>query len=80
MRAAQQPEHHGILAHQDIACAVNELVEANRARCFWFAPPEYLPVTDDERLRALDNIERYGDRQAFKRARELSEWLLLNHS
>lgn len=56
--------------------AILQLVEANRARCLWFASPDYLPATDAERLRALQHIERHGDLRAFVRARELRDWLL----
>ena len=61
---------------QEIDAAVNKLVEEYRLQCLWFAPRDYLPDSDEQRLRTLDNIERYGDREAFKRARELREWLL----
>lgn len=61
---------------REIEEAVTMLVEANRMRCLWFAPPDYLPSTDEERLRALQHIERHGDRQSFVRARELRACLL----
>lgn len=57
-------------------CEINDLVQQHRARCLWFAPIDYQPGTDAERMRALDYIKRYGDRNAFIRARELQEWLL----
>ena len=62
---------------REIEEAVTQLIEANRARCLWFAPVDYLPATDEERLHALQHIERHGNRQAFVRARELRDWVLL---
>ena len=58
---------------------INELAEQNRAKCLWFVSPKFLPTTDGERLQTLANIERYGDRQAFMRARELKMSLLQVH-
>lgn len=67
----------GIQEH-DRAAALREidrLIEANRLRCLWFLRPDYHPSTDSERLRALEYIERYGDRNAYRRASELTRWL-----
>ncbi len=64
------------LSLEDVNNAVRDLVQKNRARCLWFAPPDYQPETDAERIRALSYIERHGDREAFVRARELQQWLL----
>jgi hypothetical protein len=61
---------------QEISTEIDKLVEEYRITCLWFAPGDYFPKTDDQRLRALNYIERYGDREAFKRARSLREWLL----
>ena len=60
----------------DIYKQIERLVEEYRPMCLWSAPRDYLPKTDEERLAALADIERYGDRAAFKRSRELREWLL----
>ena len=60
-----------ILTKQEIDEEINRLVEQYRLMCFWFAPKDYLPQVDSQRLRALDNLEWYGDRAAFVRAREL---------
>lgn len=54
---------------------IARLVEANRTRCLWFAPADYLPATDAERIRALIHIEQRCDRATFQRARELRRWL-----
>jgi hypothetical protein len=61
---------------QEISTEIDKLVEEYRITCLWFAPADYLPKTDEQRLRALNYIERYGDREAFKRSRSLREWLL----
>jgi hypothetical protein len=52
------------------------LVGAYRDRCLWFLVPDFMPANVEQALRALNYIERYGDRQAFVRARELRECLL----
>jgi hypothetical protein len=59
---------------------LNRLVDTYRARSLWFLRPDYYPETPVERLRALDLIERHGDREAFKEAAALRRWLLQNSS
>ena len=54
---------------------VDRLVDDYRVRCLWFLRPDYYPASDAERLRVLDYIERYGDRDAFRKAGELRRWL-----
>jgi len=55
--------------------SVNRLVDENRLRCLWFLRSDYYPKTDEDRLRVLGYIERHGDREAFRRAAELRQWL-----
>jgi hypothetical protein len=55
--------------------AVDSLVDANRLRCLWFLRADYYPSSDEERERVLLQIERHGDRDAYRRARELRRWL-----
>ena len=55
--------------------AVDRLVDEYRQRCLWFLRSEYYPVTDTERLQVLEYIERYGDREAFRRAARIRRWL-----
>jgi hypothetical protein len=57
------------------AQAVDRLVEEQRATCLWFLRADYRPVTDEERIRALEHIERHGDLEAFRRAATLRRWL-----
>ena len=59
----------------DIAEAVNRLVDEYRHRCLWFLREDYYPTTDDQRLRVLGCIERYGDMAAYRRAAEVRRWL-----
>ena len=54
---------------------IDRLVDEYRLRCLWFLRADYYPETDDERLGVLDEIQRYGDRDAFKLAGELRQWL-----
>jgi len=56
--------------------SIEKLVEDYRARCLWFLRPDYMPTSDDEILRALSLIERYGDRAGYQRAEEIKSWLL----
>jgi hypothetical protein len=55
--------------------AVNRLVDEYRHRCLWFLREDYYPTTDDQRLRVLGWIERYGDVAAYRRAAEVRRWL-----
>lgn len=54
---------------------IDQLIEEGRVRHLWFLRRDYCPRTDEERLRALDYIQRYGDRDSFRRAVELTRWL-----
>jgi hypothetical protein len=65
----------GQLSEVEAIAAVAALVEEYRDVCFWFIRQDYRPVTATEALRALDILERYGDRHVFQRAEELKRWL-----
>jgi hypothetical protein len=58
-----------------VAEVVDGLVNEYRARCLWFLRPDYYPRSTEERLRVLGYIERYGDREAFRKAAEVRQWL-----
>jgi hypothetical protein len=60
--------------------AVDRLVDEYRTRCLWFLRPDYYPATLEERLRVLDYIERHGDRDAFRKAAAVRQWLLRSFS
>jgi hypothetical protein len=62
------------------AWAVNRLVDEFRSSCLWFLRRDYYPESPEAALRVLLDIERYGDRDAFRRAAEVRRWLLLNSS
>jgi hypothetical protein len=64
------------VSRSEVDDAIDRLVEQYRSRCLWFAPSDYYPKTDNERLSTLRDIETNGDRAAFVRSRELREWLL----
>jgi len=58
--------------------AIDRLVDEYRARCLWFLRSDYYPRTLDDRLRILGYIERYGDRDAFRKAAQTRRWLSHN--
>jgi hypothetical protein len=60
---------------EDLRRQVNQLVDTYRARCLWFLRADYYPTDREEVLRTLDYIRRYGDREAFRKAGELYQWL-----
>ena len=59
---------------------VDALVDEYRGRCLWFLRADFYPQTDEEILRTLGYIERYGDVVAFQKAATLRQWLLQNTS
>ncbi len=54
---------------------VNQLVDEYRSQCLWFLRPDYYPTTMADAQRILGYIERRGDREAFRKASELRQWL-----
>jgi hypothetical protein len=60
--------------------SIDALVDEYRTRCLWFLRSDYYPKTLEERLRILRYIERYGDREAYRRAAETRRWLSRNSS
>jgi hypothetical protein len=55
--------------------AVRQLVHEYRDRCLWYLRPDYYPSTSEEQLHVLNAIQRYGDREAFRRAAALKRRL-----
>jgi hypothetical protein len=55
---------------------VDQLVNEHRITSLWFMRPDYRPVTTQERIRLLEQIERHGDLESFRRAATLRRWLL----
>jgi hypothetical protein len=60
--------------------AVDRLVGHHRDCCLWFLRRDYLPRSDQDRLRILQQIQRHGDRDAFRQAGELRRWLSADSS
>ncbi len=65
---------------QDAEAAVNQLVDEYRHRCLWFLRADFYPSTLADRFRVLGYIERYGDREAFRKAAKLKKCLSQNSS
>lgn len=63
-----------------IAREVDHLVDEQRIASLWFLRPDYYPSTREERMRVLEQIERHGDLDAFRRAATLRRWLLRTSS
>jgi hypothetical protein len=62
-------------SHEDVARAIDALVDECRSVALWFLRPDYYPRTDDERRRVLYEIQKHADVQLYKRAARLLEWL-----
>lgn len=60
--------------------ALRDLVDEYRDRCLWFLRRDYYPATAEEAARALDSIQRHGDRDGFRRAAQVRQWLSLASS
>jgi hypothetical protein len=60
---------------RSIAAEIDRLVDEQRIACLWFLRPDYHPITTEERIRVLEQIERHGDREAYRRAATLRRWL-----
>jgi hypothetical protein len=59
----------------EVGTALRELVDEYRGRCLWFLRRDYYPATVAEARRVLDAIERHGDRDGFRRAARIRQWL-----
>ena len=67
----------GVMSDEQIINS-NELrsvVEDYRSMCFWNFPEDFMPRNRRQALLALDNLERYGDMAAYRRAGEIRKWL-----
>ena len=60
--------------------ALRALMDEYRSRCLWFLRGDYYPSTDEEWLRVLEQIERHGDREAYRRTSAIRQWLSRNSS
>jgi hypothetical protein len=60
---------------EDLARAVDELVDECRVESLWYFRPDYYPRTDLERQQVLDAIQERCGRDIFRRAGTLKAWL-----
>ncbi len=63
---------------ESLAPKVRALVDEYRDRCLWFLRSDYYPESPEETLRTLAYIEQHGDREGFRRAAEIRQWLSRN--
>ena len=59
----------------DLDAEVRRVVDEYRSRCLWFLREDYYPRSSEEILRVLRQIERCGDREAFRRVAAIRQWL-----
>lgn len=69
---ADEPERLGF--------ALRALMDEYRSRCLWFLRGDYYPSIDEEWLRVLEQIERHGDREAYRKASAIRLGLSRNSS
>jgi hypothetical protein len=62
-------------SHEDLARAVDALVDECRSVALWYLRPDYYPHTDVERRRVLEAIQKHANVDVFKRAARLEAWL-----
>ena len=55
--------------------ALKSVVDDYRAMCFWNVASDFFPKTREEVVFALDNLDRYGTLDAYRRAGEIRSWL-----
>ena len=51
------------------------LVARCRDQCLWFLRQDYCPTDPEEMRRVLEYIRRHGDRESFRAASRLMQWL-----
>lgn len=54
---------------------LKSLVNDYRSMCFWNMAEDFMPRTREEVLIVLDNLERYGTMDAYRRAGVVRSWL-----
>ena len=55
--------------------ALKTAMSAYRSMCFWNMDEDFFPSNRREVILALDNLERYGDLEAYRLAGEIRQWL-----
>lgn len=61
--------------HEELARAIDALVDECRSVALWFLRPDYYPQTDDERRRVLYEIQKHADLERYQRAARFQQWL-----
>lgn len=54
---------------------VRSVVEDYRSMCFWNVAEDFFPHDRAQLLMVLDNLEKYGDMAAYRRAGRIRQWL-----
>lgn len=57
-----------------------ELILQCRRDCLWFTDPSKPSAERESQLAFLSYVERYGNREQFRKARKLKQWLLQHSS
>jgi len=65
---------------ESVEAAINRLIDRYRTRALWFLRADLYPTLRRGQLRALDQIQRHGDRDAYVEAAALRQWLLQHSS
>lgn len=73
--AVASPESDAPPPADELARAIDSLVDECRVRCLWFLRRDYYPRTDPERIRVLSAIQERADLAVFRRAGRLKAWL-----
>ncbi len=66
------------MSRDELEHEVDAFIDAQRVQALWFAHRDWYPATDEERRRALAQIQRRANRETYVRARKLAEWLSLD--
>jgi hypothetical protein len=64
-----------VLPSPEADTVLRELVDEYRGRCLWFLRRDYYPTTTEEAQQVLDAIQRHGNRDGFRRAARIRQWL-----
>lgn len=68
-------ESAAVPSHEDLARAIDALVDECRSGALWFLKRDYYPRTDEDRRRVLHDIQKHAGIDVFRRAARLETWL-----
>ena len=54
---------------------LRSLIDKYRSVCFWNFADDFMPENERQLLVAIENLERYGDMEAYRRAGRIKKWL-----